>query len=462
MSGSAETATVSLIDIARLIDAAPLRAGQMRVFVLCGLIAMVDGFDLQIAGSMAPMLSDVLHIPISSFGWVFAAGFLGIMVGSLVLGEVADRTGRKTMVLIALLIAGLFMCLVPMLAAAGWLDLRSLLACRFVAGLGVGGVMPNVLALTAEYAPKRTRALTINTMYCGVPLGSVAVGLVAALLAPLAGWQAVFEIGGAATLILAVMCAALLPESARYLLLRGAPQARITALLRQVFPQSLPKVLVGDSVFTLDEAATARPSLGSLFADGRALPTVLLWLAMFLNLLMIVFVLSWLPAVMREAGVPMRTGVLLAALFSLGGMAGSVLVGRAIDRLGSTSVLIVTYLLAAAAVAGYGLAGLSIWSLYGVTMVAGAMVIGAQSGITAMAAELYPTAMRSTGLGWALGIGRMGSIVGPSLGGIMLSYNWSVMEIFLAAAAPAVLASVIVGLIGLASPSLATTARRAG
>jgi len=175
------------IDLAELIDRAPVSSGQRGVFVLCGLVAMIDGFDLQIAGSLAPMLSDVLRLPVSAFGAVFAAGFFGILVGSLVMGEVADRVGRKAMVLLALAVAGLLTLAVPVLDNAGWLDLRTLTACRFLAGIGVGGAMPNVLALTAEYAPRRSRALIVNTMYCGVPLGSVSVGLATALLAPAFG-----------------------------------------------------------------------------------------------------------------------------------------------------------------------------------------------------------------------------------------------------------------------------------
>lgn len=444
------------VDVARLIDDAPVSRGQVGVFMLCALIAMADGFDLQIAGSLAPVLSDVLHVSASAFGPVFAAGFSGILAGSLVFGGIADRTGRKAMIVASLAVAGLFTLLVPVLAAAGGLGLPSLAACRFLAGLGVGGVMPNVLALTAEYAPRRSRALIVNTMYCGVPLGSVTVGLATAALAPVAGWQVVFGIGGGVTLALAAAGAFALPESVRFLVVCGAPQARVDALLRRMLSGAGAAIDQGGGAgFALAEAPGRRASLRQLLADGRAVPTVLLWAALFLNLLMIVFVLSWLPIVMRGAGLAMQVGVLLAALFSLGGMAGSVLVGRAIDRLGPIPVLIAAYLVAAAAVACYGFAGDPPWTLYAVTLVAGAAVIGAQAGITAMAASLYPTAMRSTGLGWALGIGRLGSIVGPALGGVALSHGWSAAGIFLAAAAPAVAAAAVVAALAITSPALA-------
>lgn len=456
MSGvAADVRLGAPVDIARLIDDARLSRGQLSAFTLCGLIAMADGFDLQITGSLAPILSDVLRVPPSAFGPVFAAGFGGILVGSLVIGEIADRTGRKSMTVLSLVVAGLFTLLVPILAAYGALGLTSLIVCRFLAGLGVGGVMPNVLALTAEYAPRRSRALIVNTMYCGVPLGSLTVGLVTAMLAPAAGWQIVFYIGGAATLALAAAAAYALPESARFLVVQGASQARVGALLRLMLTGVGASLDRGASAgYTLAEPSGSRPSLRQLLADGRAVPTLLLWLALFLNLLMIVFVLSWLPIVMRRAGLAMQVGILLAALFSLGGMAGSVMVGRAIDRFGSARVLIAAYLVAAVAVAGYGVTGDPPWTLYVITLVAGAAVIGAQAGITAMAAGLYPTAMRSTGLGWALGVGRLGSIVGPALGGIALSYGWSASGIFLAAAAPAVVAAAVIAVLAVTSPAV--------
>jgi AAHS family 4-hydroxybenzoate transporter-like MFS transporter len=428
------------VDIAALIDDSPVGPWQMGVFVLCALISMLDGFDLQIAGSLAPLLADALGLPPSAFGPIFAAGFFGIMVGSLVMGEVADRVGRKRVIIASMLLFGLFTLAVPALHATGSLSFASLLACRFIGGLGIGGVMPNVLALTSEYAPRRSRALIINTMYCGVPLGSVLVGVTTAALATRAGWPVVFAIGGVLPIVLGFVAVALLPESARYLAASGAPSRRIAALLHRMRPDA-PDPDDDTTVYVIGEARR-RPSLRALIADGRAAPTLLLWLAMFCNLLVVVFVLSWLPAVMRQAGLGMPVAVLLAALFSFGGIAGSVVIGRLIDRLGSAPVLAATYALAAVAVSAYGLVGQSVPSLYAVTLLAGACAIGAQSGINAFAATLYPTAMRATGLGWALGIGRLGSIVGPALGGLMLARHWTVTEIFLAAAGPAALAAV--------------------
>ena len=439
-------------DIVGLIDHAPISSRQLGVYVLCGLTAMADGFDLQITGSLAPLLSDVLHIQPGAFGLIFATGFLGILVGSLVLGQISDRAGRRWMVIISLLIAGSFTALVPPLAAAGALGFKSLAACRFVAGLGVGGVLPNVLALTTEYAPHRSRAFIVNTMYCGVPLGSVAVGLATAALAARYGWQVIFWIGGGGTLLLAMLCIISLPESVRYLITRGARQDRVHALVRRMIasPDTHEdyRFLIGDG------PAVPRARLGALFAEGRGIATILLWTAMFLNLLLIVFVLSWLPLTMRQAGLPMQVGVLLAALFSLGGMAGSVIVGWLIDRFGSVPVLTGSYLAAAAAIAGYGVAAASGAALYAITLLAGAFVIGAQSGVIAMVASFYPTAIRSTGLGWALGVGRIGSIVGPALGGVMLSASWSIQGIFLAASTPAVAAAGTILAIHLLRPGL--------
>jgi AAHS family 4-hydroxybenzoate transporter-like MFS transporter len=255
------------------------------------------------------------------------------------------------------------------------------------------------------------------------------------------GWRSVFYLGGILPLIVALLLIKALPESVKYLAVRGGDRRRIAAIMARVAPGS-PDV-PASRLMTGEPERKGLP-VKHLFAEGRALGTILLWVPFFMNLLMIYFIVSWLPALLRQAAFPVSAGVKAISMFSLAGIIGSLAQGRLMNRYGAFVVMVTEFLVSTLLIGSLAFAASSLFIIMAVTFLLGFTIQGAQGGLNALAAGFYPTAMRSTGLGWALGIGRIGSIVGPVLGGVMLSLDWSPQQIFLAGAIPALIAGLSV------------------
>jgi AAHS family 4-hydroxybenzoate transporter-like MFS transporter len=306
--------------------------------------------------------------------------------------------------------------------------------------------MPNIIALTSEYAPRSKRATLVTLMFCGFPLGAVLGGLVSAKLIPAFGWPAVFYLGGILPLLLIPFLWFGLPESIRFLVARGTSHDRPLAILRRVDPAA------GYGPATrciLAEEKSAGTSIRQLFTDGRALVTCLFWVVFFSNLLMMYFLINWLPAVLQQAGMPIERAIIATVVLNAGGIVGGLLLGSLVDRRAPYGILTAAYAAAAVFVAAIGAVGSgSLALIMAAIFAAGFFVIGSQYCINALAANYYPTMLRSTGVGWALGIGRIGSIVGPVVGGLMIGFGWTAQQLFVAAAVPAVVASIGVFLIG--------------
>lgn len=440
-----------IINVTEAIDRAPLSARQITAFVLCGLVAYLDGYDIGSIGSMAPLIAGSLHLDVRGFGTIFSAGFVGMMLGALVIGPVADRIGRKAMIVVSTAIFGVFTL---MIMDADFFN--TLLTYRFLAGLGLGGALPNVIALTAEYAPQRARSSIVTAMSCGLPAGGFTAPLLGAYIVQHSVWQTTFIIGGSVPLVLCVILLFALPELARFLVASGAPAPRIAALLRRVLPGDREIAAATAPQFVLREATgRAASSVANLFTQGRTAMTLLLWLGFFMTLLTALFVVSWLPTVLREGGLPLSQGLVIASMFSLGGVLGTALLGHFMDRWGSYPVLVVGYFITAILIGSFGYAGSSLLLLGTTTFVAGFFIFGSQGGLQALSASLYPTTIRSAGVGWAFGFGRIGSIVGPAIGGTMLSTGWALPHIFMAAAVPAVIALFSIVLLSRAAPEAA-------
>lgn len=413
--------------VSELIDRRPMGRYQIWTMVLCGMVIVLDGFDTQSIGFLAPSMADTLRVPVKTFGPIFAAALVGLMISSMLSGPIADRWGRKWPIVACTLIFGTF----AMLTARST-TFDQLLAFRFLTGLGLGGALSNSVALMSEYAPKHLLAVIVSMMFCGMPTGAVLGTQVSAVMLPRWGWRSVFYAGGVLPLTLALLLILILPESVRYLEVSGASQQKISRILGRI---SRELAHVPFSRYQRKDERQNAP-VANLFTEGRAAGTFLLWIPYFMNLLMLYFIVFWLPALLRQTGKPVSAGITAIMLFSVGGIVGSAVEGNLMNRWGSLNVLLAEFLGTMVLIAA--LAYSTAFSLMMITtFVLGFVVQAAQGGLSAVAATFYPISIRSTGIGWCLGVGRVGSIVGPLLGGLMLKLDWSPRQILLAGAVPA-------------------------
>jgi AAHS family 4-hydroxybenzoate transporter-like MFS transporter len=431
----------AVVDIAGLINTHPLSFFQKGIMVLIGGVVVMDGFDVQAIGFVAPALTQDWHIDPAALGPVFGAGLLGMLFGSMILSMLADRVGRRPVLVGATTFFSLCM-----LATAAVESVQQLAFLRFLTGLGIGGVMANAVALASEYSPQRQRASLLLWISCGFTGGAIAGGLISATMIPWAGWRSVFVVGGILPLAIAAVMYWRLPESLLFLSLQKKDHDKLMQLLRRVAPGA---DLGPDFRVTAPGEVRGRGSLTKLFRDGRALMTVLLWLVSFANLLNLFFLANWLPLLSTRMGFSSSTAVLMGTTLQLGGFIGAIFMGPLIDRLGYYRVLAPVFFMAWFAVAAIGQPGFSLALLYLVIFVAGVCIVGAQPAVNALASTLYPTEVRATGVGWCLGVGRAGAIVGPVVAAQLVALNWSSQGLFLTASIPALLACVVV--IGLAA-----------
>jgi AAHS family 4-hydroxybenzoate transporter-like MFS transporter len=427
------------IDIAALIDHQPVSRFQIHVLLLCSAVLFIDGFDTQAIGYVAPEIAREWQLGRGALGPVFSAGLFGLMIGALILGPVADRVGRKKIIVFSSIAFG-----IGTLATIFVHDVAWLIAVRFITGLGLGGAMPNAVALTSEFSPHRRRATMVMAMFCGFSVGAALGGIIAAWLIPLYGWRAVFIVGGMAPLLYAPFLAKYLPESIRYLALSERHDAKLRDLMQNLAPQA---PLAANARFIVNEPKLPGIPIVHLFREGRTLTTLMFWVIFFTSLLDLYLLSNWLPTVLNDLGASISVAALVGAMLQIGGVVGTFTLGSVIDRF-SFKALAITYLLAAVAVAAVGYSGHSIAVATLAIFCAGFCIVGGQIASNALTATYYPTTIRSTGVGWALGIGRAGSIVGPLVGGVMMANHVSTQTLFLAAAVPALIACAAAAVLG--------------
>lgn len=424
------------VDVERIVDESRLGRFQLRAIALCGLISLLDGYDLQTMAFLTPTLAAEWGIVASEFRLVLSASLLGLAIGALTAGPLSDRYGRRTVLLAALLVLS-----GSTLACATVGDLRGLFIWRFATGLGLGASMPNIIALTAEYSPARNRALLISLMLCGLPLGGALGGQLAAELIATFGWQSVFIVGGLIPVILFAIAVPLLPESIKFLAGQGGRRERLFEILRQIQPGL---ALDRDASAEFGVARDIPAPIVGLFRDGRTTGTLLLWSIFFLNLFSMYFLASWLPTVLQSADWSPRQALIGTSVYHWGGLAGGLVFSHLIDRWDSFRILPPVYLATTAAIAAVGALSVSVPAASIVLALAGAGLIGAQFCLNALAAAFYPTMIRATGVGWALGIGRLGAIMSPLIAGGILGAAWPIEGFFAAAAAPLLLCAAAV------------------
>ncbi|CAG4886555.1 MFS transporter [Paraburkholderia saeva] len=425
------------VDVGGLIDAWGVRSWQIGIIALCMLVTLLDGFDQFSLGFVAPAIKAEWQLSPQQLSYLFTASVLASVAGVLG-GPLADRIGRRWLVIGSTTAFGLFTLLSCTATDAGLFFFW-----RVLTGLGLGAAVPNMIALCAELAPKRTRSTVVVVLICAVPFGAALAGFVSAQLLPHHGWRSLYIVGGVAPCITALLLIGLLPESIRMLALRNTAvsQARIRVLLTRINPQwQAPPA----AIFYVKEEGLARNPVGRLFEKGRALGTVSLWLIMAMNLLEITFLGVWLPSLILRSGLDGAVPSHVTSAMLIGATIGSVLIGRIVDRLGSFSILVPVHLAGAAAVASMGFAMGNVGAMYTAAFMIGLFVNGGQGGADGMLTAFYPTSMRSTGISWALGAGRLASIGGPLVGGLMLARGFSTPLIFVLAGLPVVISALTI------------------
>jgi AAHS family 4-hydroxybenzoate transporter-like MFS transporter len=419
--------TISVSDV---IDSRPIGALQWSVFVLCGLAVFVEGFDTQAIGYVAPVLSKEWKLPPGGLGPVFAAGLAGLALGAFFLAPLADWIGRKPVIVWSVSAFGLLT-----LATGFCHDFSTLLFVRLAAGFGLGASMPNAITLTAEYSPQRRRATSVALLMCGFGLGSASGGVAAARLLESSGWPSVFFAGGAITLLLVPVLIVFLPESVRFLSFPSGEAARLSRLMARIDPA------VGVAQFAATRDATRRLRVRELFVHGQARVTILLWVIFFMNLLDLYLLANWLPTAIHDAGLSVGVAALATTMLQVGGIIASFALGPLVDRFGPTFVLPVIYVFGAVCIALIGFAGTSVAFTVVSVFGAGFAIVGSQNCNNGVAARVYPTEVRATAVGWANAVGRIGSIVGPTIGGIMLGLHADMRSVFIASAVPPLIAA---------------------
>lgn len=438
------------LDVNEAIDQSPFGSFQWMVVALCGVLLVVDGYDVFVAGTVLPTLMAEWNLTKPQAGALQAWALFGMMFGALILGPMADKIGRKRGVAIS------FVLFTTSTVATGFANSpEQFKILRFIAGLGCGGLMPNAVALMNEYAPKRLRGTMVALMFSGYSIGGMVAAGMGIGIIPSFGWKPMFFIA-AVPLLLFPLVLWKLPESLGFLIRQGKQDEakRIFARVNPDMPLSADDRLV----FTETKGVSA--SVAELFRHGRALRTQMLWVSFFCCLLLVYLLSSWLPKVLQEAGYAERASLLSLFSLNFGGMAGAIAGGWLGDRFGLPKVVVGYFAAAALSIALIGTNPAPVL-LFLLVFVAGATTIGTQILLYASVAQLYNLSIRSTGLGWASGVGRIGAIVGPTLGGVLLARELPLGQNFLIFSIPAAISAVAMLIFALANQPTEGKARPA-
>ena len=433
------SATAAPIHVSSIVDGKKVGAFQYHVVALRGLVMLLDGFDTQAISYMAPLMAAEWSLSREVVAAIFSSALAGLMVGYLALSPLSDRIGHRKVLLVS---TAMFALLT--LATALARNATDVIALRFLTGIGLGAAIPSAVALTGEYSPRRFRASFVLAIYCGFSLGFVVAGAAAAVLLPVYGWRSLLLVGGLAPIALTAALSVSLPESIDFLVRTGADRGRIWRLLCRVDPRLMRTPQTG--AFTTD--AHVRGLFSGVVESGRRAGTALLWFVFIINLAEFYALQSWLPTVLTRLDYAIADVALVTSLTTTGGIVAAFVVGPAMDRIGSYAPLVLVYAAGALFVALTGATLASArWMLLTVAFFAGFCVSGGQKSLIALAAVFYPAPVRSTGVGWALGIGRIGGIAGPLLFGMLLG-RAAPAGAFYAAAVPMLFAAAAVAIMG--------------
>jgi len=426
------------------LDSHPVSRFQIWTLAVAFLLLLVDGYDAQSIAFVAPALGKDLHLARAALGPVFSSGLLGLMFGAVVFAPFADRFGTRPVLAICTLIYAVFT-----LATIWVASFEGLIALRLLTGFGLGGVMPNSVGVVLEYVPTRLRTTMVSIAVCGYPLGGAVGGVVSAAMVERFGWHSVFLVGAFVPLITLPLIVWSFPNSLLHVLNAPEPRIELHRIIAKVAPGWEPSKLAEVDTF----AITPQFPIRLLFEGGYAGRTLLIWLAYFMNLVLLYFFVNWLPSVLNAGGLSLELASVATSLYNIGGIAGCFLIAYFCDRTTPQRTLCVTFVASAVSVLLIAWAGNAPVALIASTVVAGFCTIGGQIAMNAFTSAYYPPAARSSGLGWALAVGRFGSILGPLIAGFLIGMNVSGPNLFRLSSIPAALTALAIILVG-RSPEL--------
>ena len=424
------------INISRIVDESKFNRFHGLVLALCAFIIVCDGFDLVIYGSVVSVLMEDWQLTAVQAGTLGSYALIGMMFGAFIFAPLADKIGRKKVIILSVFLFSLFTGLIGFAKSPTEFGIY-----RFISGIGLGGVLPITVALMTEYAPKHLKNRLVTIMMCGYSVGGILAAGLGIFIIPRYGWESVFFVGALPLLALPIIIK-WLPESLGFLLARNKKK-EIGRLLSKIDPTFTPEK--NDQYEVVIPKKTGMIG-ANLFQEGRALSTLLFWVSFFMCLLMVYGLNTWLPKLMAQAGYALGSSLMFLLVLNAGAILGSLIGGWAADRWNTKKVLIFYFILGAIALTLLGTHP-NTFVLYTLVAIAGATTIGTQIILYSYVSQYYPITMRSTGLGWASGVGRIGGIVGPIMGGFLLGAQFPLQFNFMAFAIPGMIAAIAVAII---------------
>ncbi|HHT0495974.1 TPA: MFS transporter [Raoultella planticola] len=427
---------IQRLDVRELINGNPLSRFQKLVVFLGFCVIALDGFDIAIMGFIAPTLKHEWGVTNYELGFVISAALIGLALGAILSGPLADWLGRKKIIVNSVFFFGFWT-----IVTAFSQNIEQMIFFRFMTGLGLGAAMPNIGTLVSEYAPESQRSFLITVIFCGFTFGAAAGGFSASWLIPRFGWHSLMALGGILPLLFAPLLIWLLPESVRFLVVKRAPAARIRAILQRLYPGQI----ADNAEFTLPAQPVNANAMRLVLSRHYRLGSLMLWLVYFMGLFLVYILGSWLPTLVKEVGLTVSQAAVMTAIYQAGGTVGSLFAGWLMDRINPHRALGLIYAIGGLFTMAMGYAAASFALLCLLAFVSGACLNGANTGMNALSARYYPTEARATGSSWMHGVGRMGAILSAFAGAEMMALNLSFENVFLILGIPAALT--VVGLV---------------
>jgi AAHS family benzoate transporter-like MFS transporter len=423
---------VNTIPIDRVVNDAKVTPYHRLVLALCAVLMIVDGYDMISYGSVVARLMVEWELSSVQAGWLGSVALFGMLIGGMFIAPLADRLGRRPVMIACLAVSA-----AASLGCALSTGFLSLAIFRTLVGISLGAMVPNFIALVGEFAPKRSKAFWVCMVCSLYSAGGIAAGLLAIVLIPAFGWRSVFYVSAAAVVLVPVMLK-LLPESPEFLARQPHRRAEFESIVTRIAPGIDPTRVV-----SVVRESTPKAPIAEIFRHGNAVNTVLIWLVFATTMLLSYGLNTWLPTLMTTAGYPLGSGLFNLVILNVGGLFGAMFAGWLSDRFGIKKIILAYFLLATVSLTCLGFNPTAL-VLNLLLVIAGATTIGTLSVVHALAAEYYPSLVRSTGIGWAAGIGRIGAMSGPILGGALLGLALPFQQNFLVVALPGLLGALAI------------------